>query len=681
MFHKKNIRSLTLLLSVILSFSYTVVHADENQDQEDVRSRVINLQQNDIWLPWGVSEQKWRVGTLLARLFDSNGKIKRIFLEAIFTGLSDGDILRYDSGSNAFVSTLVELADLAGNSVDSSKIVNNTITENDISDSFVARSALKIPASAYHWIWDLNASPRSMYDAWISVWLVNSSTDNAPISYWSLVNFPSYRSSQDGGAGQLIFPYSQSYTGNGNPMFRVWRYNNAWWAAWKTFLDKDWADTLYIGVWDSISGDLITDGTLDGTEIEDGTVGLADLAGNSVDSLKVLNNSLTQNDLAPNSVGTSEVAGNSLLATDLAANSVWNSELIDNPQVATLWITATTGNWVRFWNSDNYKIHMWDAAEYHYGPVTGYSIKTNMANDSSRGWTWWVAGATPTVAFNTQWNAQFAGTVSGAAPTANAHLTTKEYVDTEVSTAWGWTKTGADIYRNWGKVWIGTSWPVTEDFEVHGDAMLLQDTSAQVFFNQTFQNNAWDNDWMVETWWDGLVFYEGVYDSTQTTTNPRKMRFNANNWWGAWADEVLRMINWRVGIQVDSWNVNYTLHVNGTAWKTGWGSWSNSSDIRLKDVQWDYEYGLDEVVGLNPIRFNYKDENARWLDTTTNEVWFVAQEVAKLIPDAVTEWDDWYLDFNMHSINVALVNAVKELSEKNDALEKDIQEIKMLLQQ
>ncbi len=112
-----------------------------------------------------------------------------------------------------------------------------------------------------------------------------------------------------------------------------------------------------------------------------------------------------------------------------------------------------------------------------------------------------------------------------------------------------------------------------------------------------------------------------------------------------------------IGVKVPS----YRLEVDGTAGKTGGGSWSNSSDLRLKDVYSAYEYGLDEIAALGPVRFSYKEGNARGLKSGTQEIGFIAQEVQKVIPDAVTEGEDGFLDFNMHAINVALVNAVKEV--------------------
>ncbi len=270
----------------------------------------------------------------------------------------------------------VNSAEIVDGSVRTQEILDNTITETDISDSFVARAATKINAHApYNWIGDLNASPRSMHSTGISLWLVRSTSPNfAPIAYGSLVNFPSYTTGQDGWAGQILFPYDLSYTGNGNPMFRTWDYNNAWWSAWKTFLDKDWADSSYIGIWDAIPWDTIVDGTIDSSEIQ--------------------NNTLTANDLAANSVG--------------------NSELIDTPTITQLNVAPWNNNGLRFWSSDQYEISMGNTASTHrYGPVTDYSIKTNMSNTAGRWFTWWVSGLTPTVAFEAQsGDAQFAGDVN-----------------------------------------------------------------------------------------------------------------------------------------------------------------------------------------------------------------------------------------------------------------------------
>jgi len=73
-------------------------------------------------------------------------------------------------------------------------------------------------------------------------------------------------------------------------------------------------------------------------------------------------------------------------------------------------VNSGTGKGLRLWGgSNNYKIHMGATSPYKYGPVTSYSIKTNMSNHSNRGWTWGVLNATPVAALNTQGNFQIKG--------------------------------------------------------------------------------------------------------------------------------------------------------------------------------------------------------------------------------------------------------------------------------
>jgi hypothetical protein len=111
------------------------------------------------------------------------------------------------------------------------------------------------------------------------------------------------------------------------------------------------------------------------------------------------------------------------------------------------------------------------------------------------------------------------------------------------------------------------------------------------------------------------------------------------------------------------------LHVVGNAYKTEGGtSWAASSDLRLKNLLGGYEKGLDEIAALEPVWFVYQEGNPRELSAGVEQAGFVAQEVRKIFPEAVTEAEDGYLDFNMHHINVALVNAVKELKAENDLL-------------
>jgi len=73
-------------------------------------------------------------------------------------------------------------------------------------------------------------------------------------------------------------------------------------------------------------------------------------------------------------------------------------------------VSSIAGNGFRFWNGDdNYKIHMGNTTNYHYGPVDSYSIKMNMNGDVRRGWTWGVINTPPIAALNTEGKLQISG--------------------------------------------------------------------------------------------------------------------------------------------------------------------------------------------------------------------------------------------------------------------------------
>ncbi|QLE02014.1 hypothetical protein HX109_10780 [Galbibacter sp. BG1] len=76
-------------------------------------------------------------------------------------------------------------------------------------------------------------------------------------------------------------------------------------------------------------------------------------------------------------------------------------------------VYAGDGNGFRFWNGSNsYKIHMGNTGEYRYGPVTDYSIKTNMHNTPGRGWTWGVDGVKPIAGLSNTGNFQVDGNLT-----------------------------------------------------------------------------------------------------------------------------------------------------------------------------------------------------------------------------------------------------------------------------
>ena len=96
------------------------------------------------------------------------------------------------------------------------------------------------------------------------------------------------------------------------------------------------------------------------------------------------------------------------------------------------------------------------------------------------------------------------------------------------------------------------------------------------------------------------------------------------------------------------------------------------SDERLKDHS-PYIGGLKEVLGITPIKYAWNSEGQKITGFSKDRLFigFRAQDIQKVIPEAVTQSasNPKYLGFDDRPVIAALVNAVKELSAKNDDLE------------
>jgi hypothetical protein len=102
------------------------------------------------------------------------------------------------------------------------------------------------------------------------------------------------------------------------------------------------------------------------------------------------------------------------------------------------------------------------------------------------------------------------------------------------------------------------------------------------------------------------------------------------------------------------------LSVNGSADKPGGGSWGTFSDARLKTVNGGFTDGLSQVMKIQPIHYRYKPDNAMGIRDTDEHIGVVAQEVQKVIPEAVTENSKGYLLVNNDPIIWTMLNAIKE---------------------
>jgi hypothetical protein len=115
-----------------------------------------------------------------------------------------------------------------------------------------------------------------------------------------------------------------------------------------------------------------------------------------------------------------------------------------------------------------------------------------------------------------------------------------------------------------------------------------------------------------------------------------------------------------VSVGIGTTTPDNLLTVNGTADKPGGGSWGTFSDGRLKTVDGSFGSGLAQVLQIHPIRYRYKPENDLGIRDAEEHIGVVAQDVQRVIPEAVTKNNKGYLLVNNDPIIWSMVNAIKE---------------------
>lgn len=115
------------------------------------------------------------------------------------------------------------------------------------------------------------------------------------------------------------------------------------------------------------------------------------------------------------------------------------------------------------------------------------------------------------------------------------------------------------------------------------------------------------------------------------------------------------------------------LHATGNI--TYIGTLNDVSDKRLKENIRPVENGLAKVAALRGVYFNMKDNPSQ------TEVGVLAQDVQKVLPEAVSIVDQeyGYLGVSYSSLIPVLIEAVKELKTKNEALQADNAAFKAIL--
>jgi hypothetical protein len=121
-----------------------------------------------------------------------------------------------------------------------------------------------------------------------------------------------------------------------------------------------------------------------------------------------------------------------------------------------------------------------------------------------------------------------------------------------------------------------------------------------------------------------------------------------------------------------------TLSVNGTASKPGGGTWQSFRYERLRTSRAGSISGSKHVMQLQPLRYEYKPDNALNLKSDGEHIGFGAQALQKVIPEAVTRNANGYLMVNSDPIIWTMLNAIQEQQKQIEELKSEVQKLRAL---
>ena len=167
----------------------------------------------------------------------------------------------------------------------------------------------------------------------------------------------------------------------------------------------------------------------------------------------------------------------------------------------------------------------------------------------------------------------------------------------------------------------------------------------------------------------GLAFETGAASGN---TNFRIYAFQGGG--ASTADIGIQPAGGRVGIGTNT--PDQLLSVNGEASKAGGGNWAIFSDERLKKMNGRFNTGLKALMQLQPIRYEYLQNNALGINSKGEHIGFGAQSLQKVIPEAVTQNDQGYLLVKNDPIMWTMLNAIKEQQAQITAEQQTITELR-----
>ena len=286
----------------------------------------------------------------------------------------------------------------------------------------------------------------------------------------------------------------------------------------------------------------------------------------------------------------------------------------------------------RMWTDTQYGIGM--GASYSFGSLNGYAMSFQMNNDSNRGF-WWGDTAHS--------NAQGAMSLTTSGNLAVARGFRLGYGESDTTTA----SEGLQVYRAFNAGAGSTTPSIRTEGSYGGGIALLDNRESGLYASGAG---------------DYLHFYVGRTIGSVAPNSKVAMTATSTG---------------RLGIGLT--NPSYRLQLSSdSAAKPSTSTWTITSDARVKTETGEYTKGLEAVLALRPVTYRYNGK-AGMIDDGEDKISIIAQEAITVFPECVgsymtkleedDEEDTEVLNWNGHALTFALVNSIKELVARIEAIE------------
>jgi|GEM_PF-1518290 len=162
------------------------------------------------------------------------------------------------------------------------------------------------------------------------------------------------------------------------------------------------------------------------------------------------------------------------------------------------------------------------------------------------------------------------------------------------------------------------------------------------------------------------------------------LRFDTRANGSAPAERMRITSNGNVGIGTTGPTYQLQLSTDSAA-KPGTNTWTVASDAKLKTDIKPFTDGLSTILGINPVWYKYNGKGG-FVANGKDNIGVIAQDIQKIAPYTVSNYYDKLnvadatttelLNFNSGALTFTTINAIKELNNKIENQQKQIEELK-----